>query len=665
MKQSSLRLAARIVLASLVLAAILPASAQRRTFRTDPAQVDSTYSVFPQINETFSTRPMRPSNPRITIGQGPANTMSLNGGIVKQYDRIAASTRFPGITSTGWDPPDPTLAVGPSHIVVTVNSAVAFFTKTGTRTFQQDLGPRGFFASVNPTNFVFDPKVFYDQVARRFVIVAPELDQSGQQSKCLVAVSDDSDPNGTWFKYRIEAKTTSGGNSFWFDYPGFGYNKDAFVITGNMFPFSGGGFGGVQFIILPKAPMLDGSAVNATSITENTFTVQVCHTMDANLDRLYAISTPNNTSVELFCILNMTGSPQIRRVNLSVPRYNGNSVAVSRNNARLDTVGSRLISSYYRAGKVVAAHTVGTSQSDTRAAVRWYEVDVRNWPASGLPQLAQSGQLSPPTGQHYWMPGICSNKSGDISIVFNRCSTSISADMMVAGRKSTDPAGTMGAPKLMVSSAGAYGSGNHRWGDYAETCTDPTDDNTFWGIVHTIGSNNRWGTEIQKWTVTVAGGGADVAVPIAVTPLQGSYVRGSVQSTQQNDEGYYEVASVPVARLGNVAAAEMTFRLTRPASQIGSIDVLLETLTDLPVNATGMIWLYNWSTNQWDHKKSFPLAANGQGSMTYTLGTGISQYVNGSREVKLAVRGLTSINSRSARPFTIRVDLAQMALSTL
>lgn len=666
MRNASLYDIFRIGVMSLTLGAVAVASAQTsRTFTTGPAAVDSTYSVFPQINETYSTRPMKPANPRVELKVGPANTLTVDGGVYWGVERVLPGARFPGITATGWDPPDPTLATGPNHVVVTVNTSIAFFSKTGTKQFQQDLGPNGFFASVNPTNFVFDPKVFFDQVSRRFVVVAPELDQAGGQSKCLVAVSDDADPNGTWYKYRIEAKTSNGGNEFWLDYPGWGYNKDAFVITGNMFPLGGGGFGGVQFIVLQKAPMLSGGSAQVTSIVDpNAFTAQVCHTMDSSTDKVFCIAVGNNTSLDLFAITNITSSPTLRKTSVPVPRFNGNSIALSRNNARLDTVGSRLISSYYRGGRIVATHTVGATDNDNRAAVRWYEVDVRSWPASGSPSLVQSGQVVPPVGQHYWMPGICSNRNGDITIVFNRCSATISADMMTVARKRSDPAGTMGAPKLLWTSAGAYGGGSHRWGDYAEACTDPNDDSTFWGIVQIIAANNNWSTEVQKWTVTAGGNPLDLVVPIAVSTFQGNYVRGTVADVQRNDESYYQVGSVPVIRLGSVAAMQMDFRLQRPRSEVVAIDVTIEALTDTDVAATGMIWLYNWTTGQWDHKKSFPLKSTGQGSVTYSLSSGINTYVNASGDFRVVVRGLTPTAS-GAKPFTLKVDLGNLALSSL
>lgn len=57
----------------------------------------------------------------------------LVAGKTLDEGRTNVTNVFPAITATGWVPPDPTLAVGPNHVVVTVNSKVAFYTKAGPR----------------------------------------------------------------------------------------------------------------------------------------------------------------------------------------------------------------------------------------------------------------------------------------------------------------------------------------------------------------------------------------------------------------------------------------------------------------------------------------------------------------------------------------------------
>ena len=59
---------------------------------------------------------------------------------------------FTGIFSTGWTPPDPHMGVGPDHVVVMTNGAIAFFTKDGTLTFQDEIEDTfGFWGEVGAT----------------------------------------------------------------------------------------------------------------------------------------------------------------------------------------------------------------------------------------------------------------------------------------------------------------------------------------------------------------------------------------------------------------------------------------------------------------------------------------------------------------------------------
>ncbi|MEO5733809.1 MAG: hypothetical protein ABIN96_03980, partial [Rubrivivax sp.] len=47
------------------------------------------------------------------------------------------SSNFAGIAATGWLPPDCTMAVGASHVLASVNSSIAGYTKAGAPLFQR------------------------------------------------------------------------------------------------------------------------------------------------------------------------------------------------------------------------------------------------------------------------------------------------------------------------------------------------------------------------------------------------------------------------------------------------------------------------------------------------------------------------------------------------
>ena len=68
---------------------------------------------------------------RVPVGI-PNNLMS--GGVLSDPRiSLASSALFPGISATGWEPPDPDIAVGPNHIVEVVNSSIAIYTKSGSK----------------------------------------------------------------------------------------------------------------------------------------------------------------------------------------------------------------------------------------------------------------------------------------------------------------------------------------------------------------------------------------------------------------------------------------------------------------------------------------------------------------------------------------------------
>ena len=97
--------------------------------------------------------------------------------IAAQFDGLGAGFEGPQGTATLRNPSDNSLAVGPDHVVQTVNSRMAIFTKKGRR--YQDTG-RVLYGPVNTSN-VFrgfggqcearnngDAVVRYDQLANRW-----------------------------------------------------------------------------------------------------------------------------------------------------------------------------------------------------------------------------------------------------------------------------------------------------------------------------------------------------------------------------------------------------------------------------------------------------------------------------------------------------------------
>jgi hypothetical protein len=126
-----------------------------------------------------ATAPNSPEGAKIeqrAQGEGPTPE------ILARFDGLGAGFIGPHGTSTGGNPSDNSLAVGPHHIVQTVNSKFAIFTKKGAKF---ETTGRVLYGAVN-TNTLFagfggtcearnngDAVVRYDQLANRWLFVMP------------------------------------------------------------------------------------------------------------------------------------------------------------------------------------------------------------------------------------------------------------------------------------------------------------------------------------------------------------------------------------------------------------------------------------------------------------------------------------------------------------
>jgi hypothetical protein len=491
-----------VVLAALVCTlAVAQTPVKGKVYRklTFAGSAIDTGTFFPKIDTAFVDRPMKPENPMPPMYEEPPIPNDLRVGGLTTRVRGLSGPLWPAINQTNLTPPDCDLAVGNNHVVVVVNPVVGIFTKAGASQLQQNFGV--FFSGMGATSFLFDPKCVYDRIHQRYVFIALEEEDASQTSKVLLAVSDDNDPNGIWYRYRLEAKVNVGGSNYWLDYPSLGYNKDVFVINGNLFGFSGG-TAGVSYMVVPIAPTLTNSPVTVSYLRNaSDFSAQNCEMVDNTIDKVYAISRGGATSMRLTALTNLTTSPAFTTAIVAVPSQSTPGVdSASTNGRTLDSLDGRIFTTMFRGGRLLASHNIS---GGIGVASRWYEFNMASWPTSGTPSLVQSGDVSSGS-MYYHMPAISRNSAGDISMILTRSNSTTTADIIYVARQAADAAGTMGAPNLLESSLGNNYAAN-RWGDYFGCKVDPVDDVTFWGVGMDVNSTNGWKTSVFSWTVTPPG----------------------------------------------------------------------------------------------------------------------------------------------------------------
>lgn len=500
---------------------------------------------------------------------------------------------FPGPAQTEWRPPDPTLAVGPSHIVTTVNMATAFFNKsTGELEFAlplNDYGNPGLFETHGGGWFTFDPKCFYDHFAQRFVIVALETYATGDPY-IDIAVSDDSNPHGIWYAYRTNAAV----GGAWWDYPGFGYDEQGWYVTGNLI-----GGGGVGCRIFNKAPMLTGQPALFTTLTTSSGTVQVAQMFGNNPQGVPYFASLDSSAIVVRAIRNPLTTPTLVSATVPVTGWSGGPNAPT----PTDTLGNltdRAINACWRNGFLYTTHAVNSSG---RSAARWYQIATNSWPTSGTPTLVQSGTVDAGSNLHVTFPSIYANSVDDVAIAMNICGPTLNPGMAITGRRATDPAGTMGSVRVVHT--GTIGEGG-RWGDYTDLAVDPVDDLTFWGLAE-YKEADGWKNWITNFSITPPD------QPFAATDDLGNIAAGQSRAVSVLNNDYAPPGSTttvtsfdPVSTLGGtITRSGNVLTYTAPTAVADSInpntDTFAYTLSTGTATAIGVVHadIYDPFTFRW------------------------------------------------------------------
>lgn len=458
------------------------------------------------IGELKTSSDLRPAKIGAPVTEvGPANDLVAGGMLEKPI--VAPDTSFDGISLTGWNPPDPSLAVGPNHIVETVNQSIAFFTKDGEMQFQQrlnDTDQPSFFDDVGVGSFAFDPKCFYDQYSERFFVLALEVYQDINEAYITFAVSDDHDPNGIWHRYRTFAVTQVDIASYWVDYPGLGFDQNGFYVTGNLFLLegSGAGFAGVLMRSFDKTPLLNGQTATFTDIRDpNTASVQAAQHFGGDNIAPYFVSRRNSTELRVTAINNPLTNPTLSATIVPIPDA-ASPPAIPNSGGSLSALDGRLINVHWRNGSLWTCHGIrGTDGVDMVSVARWYEISTGDWPTGPNPTLAQVGEVNGPLGVSNFFPAIYTDNSNNTAMVVAYSNESEFASIRATGRLSTDPPNTMGNVELLRAGE-APASG--RWGDYFDIALDPNDGSTFW-MVGEYQSDQGWQTSINSFSLVVLG----------------------------------------------------------------------------------------------------------------------------------------------------------------
>lgn len=507
----------------------------------------------PKPDWTKGIESFDPANPRHILDRnGDKGARDASG--------YAPCKSFVGINSTGWDPPDPSVAAGPNHVVEVVNSSIAVFDKnSGAKLLQTTAG--FWFASTSPppaSGFIFDPKVVFDPVAQRFIILYLCTDDVSQAS-FLVSVSQTANAMGSWYNYNFDA-TVNGDEpaNTWPDYPGLGLDYDeAVYLTSNMWTFPGD-YLYAKVRVLPKAQLYSGAAVAFTDFWDLrynnfsvAFTVKPAVTLsDADGEFLLSNIWYGSSYTTYWKITDPLGTPSLElRPQVNVANYPSppNARQLGGNNVGL--LGSMTQDVFYRNGKVYTAFDQAFDWgSGTVAAIRLFGIDT-------VTSTASIDFVFGADKKDYYFPNIYVDPSDRIFLGYNRSA----ADEYIGVWCAEEVAPGAGS-RVIKAGEGPRGGGSPvRWGDYSGIAGDPDDANNVW-ICHEFNTSST-----SVWRTWIGRVPAKVVAPNLASPI--------------NDER----ARVPVTLTWDLADPAATYIL-----QVDEDTLFASPLIDTTVNANNL-----------------------------------------------------------------------------
>ena len=465
-----------------------------------------------------------------------------------QWEGLGAG--YPGFNLLAL-PPDPNIAVGPSHIVQFVNNAFMVFDKSGAPLMQAPVSDETFWGSLNGTcdqlGGFSDPIVQYDRVANRWVVgeiaipLLPGL--LGQFAQCF-AVSTTSDPTGPYNLWAYGFGDTIP------DYPKIGMWPDGYYVTWNMFPGGGASFSGAEACAWNRVDMLNGVHAPRFKCFQLSSAFASLLPSDVDGPTQPPPGSPNyvmNIDAELgtlniwkFHVDWATPANSTFAGPISIPGTApftppcfpdiGDCIPQPGTTQKLDALGDRLMYrlAYRNFGdheSIVATHTVLTGAGNT--AVRWYEVRGPN----STPTIYQQGTFAPDSDNR-WMASIAMDHSGNIGVGYTVSSDGTFPSIRYTGREVADPLGTLQNETWLVSGGGSQ-TGYNRWGDYSAMRIDPSDDCTFWYTqeYQATTADANWNTRIGSFKFPSCGGSQTSTTTTAVSSLPTSTFGQSVTFT--------------------------------------------------------------------------------------------------------------------------------------
>ena len=434
--------------------------------------------------------------------------LGLDPALQKNYDLRSSRTTdksFDGQGFTNVNPPDPSVAVGPNHVIQMINASdgavLEIYDKAG-----NVLQASSLMDAISGIPGAGDAIVIYDHLADRWILT--EFADIGNRLIFLVSMT--SDPLGAYFVFEFTTPNFP-------DYPKYGIWPNMYAVTTNESDAQ-------AVYAVDRVKLLAG---------DNTATIQRFADLNNFQTLGFQAATPVNLSGSVLpandepaIIMRMADDgwtnvdeDRLEMWSLDVDFNNPDSSSLSGpfnlptepfdtelcgftsfacieqpSGLQLDPLREVLMNRiYYRNfatyEAIVVTHVTDVDGND-RAGIRWYELR-RSGGADW--SIHQQGTYAPDDQDSRWMSSIALNRDGSILLAYNVSSSSTFPSLRYTGRTFCDDLGTMSLNEMTIVK-GAGSNSSNRYGDYNDMGIDESD-GSFW-FTGTFNPSSDWSTHI-------------------------------------------------------------------------------------------------------------------------------------------------------------------------
>lgn len=458
---------------------------------------------------------------RVTVSAPPAS-----GAMVR--------ASFEGSPSRGANQgyhPDHALAVGPSSVLMVSNNVVVIRDKAGGQI--ASMSTRDFYRPALPPGVDVggDPWMTHDASSGRFFYVTDGSAGNGHDTQCkpgecrayhLLAVSKSAVPRSLgasdWHYYALDRTLLRlpGGvreTANWGDWDNIVVDRNTLLISWPAYAFGvpSGGAGqsqGMKVRLIDKTRLIQGEPVDDWTDLElkdpitgaAVFQKAEPATGSGGSAPFFLVAT-RGCEVLVWAIDSPQAAPSVTGKTLLPDRScdgAGGLRAVQPDGVSPVDVVTTNHNAVYRAGSIWYSHlVVRGAASRPVSAIRWFEIDVSNWP--GAPRFVQDGILEQ-NGVFHLSPAITVTKAGNAVIVFGRTSATEYLSLYYTFRLATDARGTLRPASLMKAGQGTWAAfsphtgDRNRWVDFFAATVDSVDDSAwvFGAYVTPDGKRGTW-----------------------------------------------------------------------------------------------------------------------------------------------------------------------------